>query len=90
MDRSTLRALGMVSGLGFGIAIPLGLTFLGGLWLDERMGSKPLFMLLGIVLGFVIAGFTIAELLSFQRDGQGRLLQGNRRRAARPQDGEDR
>ncbi|MCC6626091.1 MAG: AtpZ/AtpI family protein [Chloroflexi bacterium] len=90
MDRSTLRALGMVSGLGFGIAIPLGLAFLGGLWLDGRMGSKPLFMLLGIVLGFVIAGFTIAELLSFQREGQGRLLRGNRQRAARPQDGEDR
>jgi hypothetical protein len=90
MDRSTLRALGMVSGLGFGIAIPLGLAFLGGLWLDERLGTRPLFMLLGILLGFVLAGFTIAELLSFQRDGQRRLRFGRRRRDTGTQTGEER
>lgn len=68
----------MVSGLGFGIAIPLGLFVAGGLWLDGRMGTAPLFMLLGIVLGFVVAGFSIAELLAFQR-GEGRVI---RRRSA--------
>ena len=89
MDNSTLRAIGMVSGLGFGIAIPLGLAIVGGLWLDGRMGTKPLFMLLGIVVGLVLAGFTIAELLKFQRDGQGRVIARGRRRTHSPRDEED-
>jgi F0F1-type ATP synthase assembly protein I len=78
MDRSTIRALGMVWGLGFGIAIPFGIFFLAGLWLDNRVGTRPLFMLLGLLLGFFVAGVTIADLLKFQRTGQGRLF---RRRA---------
>ncbi len=67
MDRATLRALALVSGLGFAIAIPLGLFLAGGLWLDGRFGTAPLFMLLGILLGLVAAGFSIKELLAFQR-----------------------
>jgi F0F1-type ATP synthase assembly protein I len=66
-DRSTLRALALVSGLGFAIAIPLGLFFVGGLWLDERLGTKPLFMLLGLLVGLIAAGGTIAQLLAFRR-----------------------
>ncbi len=66
MDRATLRALALVSGLGFAIAIPLGLFLAGGLWLDGRFGTAPLFMLLGILLGLVAAGFSIKELLAFQ------------------------
>jgi hypothetical protein len=80
MDQGTLRALAMVSGLGFAIAIPLGLLFLGGLWLDTRMGTRPLFMLLGIVVGLFVAGVIIADLLSFQQGKSGRLI---RRRAGR-------
>jgi hypothetical protein len=78
MDRETLRALGMVWGIGFAIALPLGLFFLGGRWLDDRMGSRPLFMLLGLLLGFIVAGVTISDLLKFQRTGRGRFI----RRAA--------
>lgn len=80
MDRSTLRALGLVSGLGFAIAIPLGLCFLGGLWLDTRFGTRPLFMLLGIGLGLGLAILTIKDLLAFQGGGSGRLF----RRRLRP------
>ncbi len=66
MDRATLRALALVSGLGFAIAIPLGLFVAGGLWLDGRFGTAPLFMLVGVLLGLVAAGFSIKELLAFQ------------------------
>jgi hypothetical protein len=80
MDRSTIRALGMVWGLGFGIALPFGLFLWAGLWLDDRFGTQPVFMLLGLLLGFVVAGVTITDLLKFQRTGQGRLF----RRRERP------
>jgi hypothetical protein len=74
MDQGTLRALALVSGLGFAIAFPLGLFFLGGLWLDNRFGTRPLFMLLGIVAGLLVAGVIIADLLAFQRGQRGRLI----------------
>lgn len=74
MDRSTLRALALVSGLGFSIAIPLGFFFWGGLQLDEHWGTKPLFMLLGLFLGLLVAGVTMAKLLSYQRGDGGSAL----------------
>jgi ATP synthase protein I len=76
-----LRALGLVSGLGFAIAVPLVLLAAGGVWLDGRLGTSPLFLLVGIVLGLVSAGGLIAELLSFRSSGQGRLLRRRARRA---------
>jgi len=82
MDRSTLRALGLVSGLGFAIAGPFFVFFFAGLWLDDRLGTRPLFMLLGLLLGFVAAGATIAELLKFQRTGQTRFRRRHRRPTA--------
>jgi F0F1-type ATP synthase assembly protein I len=73
----------MVSGIGFAIAIPLGLFFLGGLWLDDRMGTRPLFMLVGILVGLIAAGATIAQLLSFRRGGEGRSARRRLRRGPR-------
>jgi hypothetical protein len=70
----------MVSGIGFAIAIPLGLFFLGGLWLDDRMGTRPLFMLVGILVGLIAAGATIAQLLSFRRGGESRVAKRRLRR----------
>lgn len=86
MDRSTLRALALVSGLGFAVALPLGLFFYIGLQLDDRFGTKPLFMLLGLVIGLIAAGATIAQLLSFTRGGDGRTRGGARRTSPRPGD----
>lgn len=80
LDPATLRALALVSGIGFAIALPLGLFFWAGLWLDERMSTAPLFMLIGIVLGMVVAGLTIAELLKFHRAGEGRKMRRRGRR----------
>jgi F0F1-type ATP synthase assembly protein I len=81
MDRPTLRALGLVSGLGFAIAGPFIVFLFTGRWLDDRFGMSPLFLLLGLLLGFIAAGATIAELLRFQSTGQTRL---RRRRPPRP------
>lgn len=42
-------------GLGWYIAICLVVGILGGLWLDEQLGLKPLFLLLGLFGGLGIA-----------------------------------
>jgi F0F1-type ATP synthase assembly protein I len=34
----------------------MGLTVFGGLWLDKRFGTAPLFILLGVLLGFAVTG----------------------------------
>jgi len=41
-------------GLGWYIAICLVVGILGGLWLDEQLGLKPLFLLLGLFGGLGI------------------------------------
>lgn len=41
-------------GLGWYIAVCLVVGILGGLWLDEQLGLKPLFLLLGLFGGLGI------------------------------------
>jgi len=36
-----------------GLAILLGI--LGGLWLDNKLGTRPLFIIVGLILGLVVA-----------------------------------
>ncbi len=68
MDKSTLRALAIMSQLGLSIAIPLGLGIFLGVWLDGQFKTSPVLTFVGIALGMVIAVFTMAQLLRFQRD----------------------
>ena len=42
-------------GLGWYVAIAIVLGIAGGIWLDNRMGTLPLFTLLGVLLGTVAA-----------------------------------
>jgi len=46
---SGTRALGA----GLTLAASVGLFAYGGLWLDGRLGSKPLFLLVGVGCGIV-------------------------------------
>jgi ATP synthase protein I len=68
MDKSTLRALAIMSQLGLSIAVPLGVGIFLGVWLDGQFHTNPWLTLAGIALGMVIAVFTMAQLLRFQRD----------------------
>ncbi len=68
MDKSTLRALAIMSQLGLSIAVPLGLGILLGVWLDSQFHTNPWLTLVGIALGMVVAVVTMAQLLRFQRD----------------------
>lgn len=68
IDRSTLRALALATQLGFSIAASVGLGVLGGLWVDDRLGTRPIFLLLGMIFGLLSAAYIIRDLLAFKRD----------------------
>lgn len=69
LDRDTLRALGLATQLGFAVAGPLVLGIAGGIWLDHELGTSPLFLLLGLVLGMGAAAYSIYELVLFRSGG---------------------
>jgi ATP synthase protein I len=50
---SVWASLGALSGLGFTIAIPIAIGAIGGGYLDGYTHTKPLFLLLGLLLGLI-------------------------------------
>ena len=52
--RENLRVWRLL-GLGWYVALCLVVGILGGLWLDRQLGLSPLFLLLGLTLGLVVA-----------------------------------
>ena len=50
-------------GLGWYVAIAIILGIVGGLWLDNRMGTLPLFTLLGVLLGSVAAFYGLYRMV---------------------------
>lgn len=66
VDRSTLRAFALATQMGFSIAVPLVAGVAGGLFLDDRLGTEPIFLIVGILLGLVLATFTLYKLVSFR------------------------
>ena len=61
-------------GMGWYVAVSILGGVLGGRWLDERTGFAPLFMLIGLMLGLMIAFYGVfrmaAPLLSGTDDGR--------------------
>ena len=66
-DNSTVQALGLVSGIGFSIAICIGGGVYLGLQLDESFGTAPLFLLVGVVVGLGLASYTLYRLTQFRK-----------------------
>lgn len=66
-------AIGLI-GIGWYFATCIVLGVLGGLWLDSVLESKPLFTLLGLLLGLAVAaygGYRILVQLVLKGPGQG-------------------
>ena len=80
LDPQTRRALTMVSGLGFSIAFCLGVSILGGVWLDDRFHTRPLVILIGIVFGLLGAASVIYELMKPRRRSPAPPEDGNPKR----------
>lgn len=51
----------MVGELGFIIAIPLIITILAGIWLDKKLNTIPLFMIVGILLAITTSTIAIGR-----------------------------
>ncbi|MCA9834864.1 MAG: AtpZ/AtpI family protein [Thermomicrobiales bacterium] len=62
-----LNSIGVATTLGFGIALSLALLVGGGVWLDTRFDTAPLWTLVGLVLGMISAGYQLWELVLASR-----------------------
>lgn len=63
MDRNSVRLFALATQLGFGVAVPLILFVGGGAFLDRKTGTSPLFLLIGLVVGLIGAGYEIYDLV---------------------------
>ena len=61
-DNAFLKALALASQLGFTVACPLVLFVGGGAWADDRLGTRPWLLFLGLALGITLAGFALYQL----------------------------
>lgn len=50
-------------GVGWFIGISILLGVLAGLWLDGKFSTKPLFVIVGLILGVVIAFYGVYRML---------------------------
>ncbi len=55
-------ALTMI-GVGWYIAGSILLGVLAGLWLDNKFDTKPLFVVAGLILGIIVAGYGVYRML---------------------------
>jgi ATP synthase protein I len=57
-----LKVLGRVLGVGWYIAIAIVLGLLGGLWLDGKFNTKPLFTIIGLIIGILAAVYGVYQI----------------------------
>ena len=50
-------------GVGWFIAISILLGVWGGLWLDEKLGTSPIMMIVGLILGLLVAFYGVYRML---------------------------
>lgn len=61
MDKR-LAALGLL-GVGFFVAGSIILGVVGGRWLDTKFGSEPLWLIIGLLLGVLVAFYGVYSML---------------------------
>lgn len=62
IDREGLGTLGVASGLGCSIVVSLVVFIVGGIFLDRYLGTAPIFLLVGVGIGLIAAGYQLYEL----------------------------
>ncbi len=60
--RRRVLALRLV-GVGFFIGGSIMLGTFSGLWLDNKLNTKPIFMIAGLFLGIVVAAYGVYQML---------------------------
>lgn len=62
LRRTRLRLIGLSLQIGFTIVGAFVIFLLGGIWLDRRFGTSPIFLLIGMVLAFIAIGYNLYEI----------------------------
>ena len=60
--RRWMSALGTI-GVGFYVSAAIILGLVGGIWLDNKLDSKPLWTIVGLVLGIVVAFYGVYTMI---------------------------
>ncbi|MFZ3074237.1 MAG: AtpZ/AtpI family protein [Minisyncoccales bacterium] len=63
MKNNFARAMAVGLELGFAIAVPLVGFLLFGLWLDRRIGTTPLFMIVFLLVGLAAVVIEVKQLI---------------------------
>lgn len=58
---SLMNVWGLAGELGLIIATPVVVFVLFGIWLDKRLGTMPLFIIIGIILAMVTSTIAIVK-----------------------------
>ena len=59
MKNNLGSALNLAWELGYTIALPIVILGFGGAMLDKKLGTSPLFLLIGIALSIIISGVAV-------------------------------
>ncbi|SMP52331.1 AtpZ/AtpI family protein [Anoxynatronum buryatiense] len=59
---SALQNLSLISYIGIAMVVPILAGVVGGRWLDERFGTKPVFLFILIVAGVLIGARNVYQL----------------------------
>ena len=62
LRRTRMRAMGMALQLSSTVLGSMFFCLGGGILLDRRLGTSPLFLLIGLLLAFVAIGYALYEL----------------------------
>jgi F0F1-type ATP synthase assembly protein I len=63
LEKARLVAALRLLGVGFFIGGSIVLGVLGGLWLDDRLGTSPVLTLVGLFAGLTVAFVGVYEML---------------------------
>ncbi len=50
-------------GIGWFIGLAILMGVLGGLWLDNKLNTQPLFIIIGLIFGFIAAVYGVYRML---------------------------
>lgn len=59
---SSIENLALISQIGISMVIPIGMGLYIGKWLDDRLGTGPIFLFIFIIMGVVSSFMSLFKL----------------------------